>query len=107
MHPILFEVGSFTIYSYGFFIALGALLGLSYMAWQGKKQFGVSFDTINSLFILIVLAAIVGGKIFFFFEDPGYYSTHLSKLFTGSGFVFYGSFLFAVPVMLWFFNKYK
>ena len=25
MHPILFEVGGFTIYSYGFFIALGAI----------------------------------------------------------------------------------
>jgi phosphatidylglycerol---prolipoprotein diacylglyceryl transferase len=107
MHPILFEVGNYTIYTYGFCIALGALLGLSYMTWQGKKQFGLSFDTINSLFIFIVVAAIVGGKIFFFLEDPGYYTKNLNKLFTGSGFVFYGSFLFAVPVMLWFFKKHN
>lgn len=107
MHPILFEVGSFTIYTYGFCIAVGALLGLSYMTWQGKKQFGLSFDTTNSLFVFIVVAAIAGGKVFFFFEDPGYYLNNLSKLFTGSGFVFYGSFLFAVPVMLWFFKHHK
>lgn len=107
MHPILFEIGSFTIYTYGFCIAIGALLGLSYMTWQGKKQFGLSFDTTNSLFIFIVLAAIAGGKVFFFFEDPVYYLKNLNKLFTGSGFVFYGSFLFAVPVMLWFFRRHK
>ena len=107
MHPILFEIGSFTVYTYGFCIAIGALLGLTYMSWQGKKQFNLSFDTINTLFILIVLAAIIGGKIFFFFEDPGYYLKNLNKLFTGSGFVFYGSFLFAVPTMLWFFKRKK
>lgn len=107
MHPILFEVGSFTIYTYGFCIAIGALLGLWYMTRQGKKQFGLTFDTTNSLFVFIVVAAIVGGKVFFFFEDPGYYSKHLNKLFAGSGFVFYGSFLFAVPVMLWFFKRHK
>ncbi len=107
MHPVLFEVGSFTIYTYGFCIAIGALLGLTYMSWQGKKQFNLSFDTTNTLFILIVLAAIVGGKVFFFFEDPGYYMKNLDKLFTGNGFVFYGSFLFAVPVMLWFFKRNK
>ncbi|MEK6780205.1 MAG: prolipoprotein diacylglyceryl transferase [Bacteroidota bacterium] len=107
MHPILFEVGSFTIYTYGFCIAIGALTGLSYMTWQGKKQFNLSFDTTNSLFIFIVVAAIVGGKSFFFFEDPAYYSKNIVRLFKGSGFVFYGSFLFAVPVMLWFFKRHK
>src|SRR6478752_6048806 len=107
MHPVLFEVGNFTIYTYGFCIAIGALLGLTYMTLEGKKQFGLTFDTTNTLFILIVAAAIAGGKVFFFFEDPAYYLKNLNMLFTGSGFVFYGSFLFAVPVMLWFFKRYK
>ena len=49
MHPILFEFNtpeflrfilpdSLAIYSYGAFIALGALLGFFYTAWQAKKQ---------------------------------------------------------------------
>lgn len=107
MHPILFEIGSFPVHGYGFCIAIGALLGLFYMAWQGKKQIGLSFDAANSLFLLIMLAAIVGGKFFFFLENPAYYLKNFSKLFTGAGFVFYGSFLFAVPVMLWFFKRNK
>ncbi len=63
MHPILFEVGSFTIYTYGFCIAIGALLGLTYMTLEGKKQFGLTFDTTNVLFILIVAAAIAGALV--------------------------------------------
>ena len=88
MHPILFEVGSITIYSYGFFIAFGALAGLTYMAHQGKSNFGTSYDKSNSLFIYIVVSAYLGGKVFFFFENPSYYIHDLSKLFSGNGFVF-------------------
>jgi len=105
VHPILFEVGSITIYSYGCFIALGAILGLIYMTRQGKEQFGTTYDQSNSLFIYIVVAAYAGGKVFFFFENPTYYAQHMGKLFSGNGFVFFGSLLFAIPTMLWFFKR--
>lgn len=107
MHPILFEVGSITVYTYGFCIAVGALLGFAYMYWQGKKQYGITFDQSNNLFIFLVLAGVIGGKLFMIFEDPGLYLSNPKKLFTGSGFVFYGSLLTAVPIMLWYFKKIK
>ncbi len=107
MHPILFEIGSITIYTYGFFIALGALLGFGYMARQGKKLFGLTFDQSNTLFILLVLAGVIGGKLFLIFEDPTFYLSNPKKLASGNGFVFYGSLLLAVPTMLWFFRKNK
>jgi phosphatidylglycerol---prolipoprotein diacylglyceryl transferase len=107
MHPILFEAGSFTIYSYGFFIATGALLGFFYMYRQGKQRYGISFDQSNNLFILLVVTGVVGGKLFIIFENPADYLSHPRKLFSGSGFVFYGSLLLAIPVMLWYFKKIK
>lgn len=107
MHPVLFEFGSFTIYTYGFCIAVGALLGFLYMTQQGKKQFGLTFDQSNTLFILLITAGIVGGKFFMIFEDPGYYLSQPGKLFSGSGFVFYGSLLFCIPAMIWFFRRNK
>lgn len=107
MHPVLFKIGSISIYSYGFCIALGALLGFAYMYRQGKKQYGITFDQSNNLFILLVLAGVIGGKLFIIFEDPGLYMNHPKKLLTGSGFVFYGSLLTAIPVMLWYFKKIK
>jgi phosphatidylglycerol:prolipoprotein diacylglycerol transferase len=104
MHPILFTVGNFTIYTYGFFIAVGAVVGGMYMWWQGKKQFSWSFDQANTLFILLVLAGVVGGKLFMILEEPAYYFKNFTKLFSGSGFVFYGSLLTAIPTMLWYFK---
>ncbi|MCW5912255.1 MAG: prolipoprotein diacylglyceryl transferase [Cyclobacteriaceae bacterium] len=107
MHPVLFKVGSFTVYTYGFCIAVGALLGFVYMYRQGKKQYGVTFDQSNNLFILLVLAGVIGGKLFMIFEDPALYFSQPKKLFSSSGFVFYGSLLTAIPVMLWYFKKIK
>jgi len=107
VYPILFKLGSITIYTYGFCIALGALLGFSYMYWQGKKQFGLTFDQANSLFILLVLAGVIGGKLFMIFEDPALYLSNPKKLISSSGFVFYGSLLLTIPTMLWYFKKIK
>ena len=107
MHPILFELGSITIYTYGFCVAMGAVLGFGYMAWQGKKLFGTTFDQSNTLFILLVLAGFAGGKFFMIFESPSHYLSNPKELFSGGGFVFYGSLLFTIPTMLWFFRKHK
>lgn len=107
MHPILFEIGKFTVYTYGFMIAMGVISGVAYMAIRGKKEVGLTFDQANNLFLLIFIAAVVGGKVFLFFENTAFYLEKPGRLFTGSGFVFYGSFLFAVPTMLWFFRKNK
>lgn len=107
MHPILVEAGGVSVYSYGFMIALGAIVGVAYMAIQGKKDVGLKFDHANALFLFIFFAAFVGGKVFLFFEDIPYYLNHPRKLLTGRGFVFYGSFLFAIPTMLLFFRKHR
>jgi phosphatidylglycerol:prolipoprotein diacylglycerol transferase len=105
MHPVLFEVAGLKIYSYGFMIAIGALAGILYMARRGKMELGLTFDQVNTLFLLIFVAAFVGGKVFLFFEDPRLYAKHPGKLLGGSGFVFYGSFIFAVPTMIWYFRR--
>lgn len=120
MHPIFFEFNTpeflhsflpntITIYSYGFFIACGAVAGFIYTAYQAKKQFGVKMETVQMLIVLIIVASVVGGKFFIIFENPKLYLSEPSRLLDGfsSGFVFYGSLLFAIPTMLIFFKKNK
>lgn len=118
MYPILFKIpvpgfleGTFgeyfTVYSYGFFIVLGAISGIVYLSYQTKKKFGLPFDQVNSLFLLLLLAAVVGGKVFLYFEDPSRYANNFKGLISGRGFVFYGSLLFCIPTMLYFFKKNK
>ncbi len=111
MHPVLFEFELFgkslTIYSYGFMIVIGALTAGYYLYRQAHRQYSASLDTVNTLFLLLLLAGFVGGKAFLFLEQPGYYAENPGQLLTGRGFVFYGSLLFCIPVMLLFFRKKK
>ena len=118
MHPVFFSIPipeflhgflpeKLTIHFYGFLIALGAVVAFTYMAKSAKKLYGLKFDDANTLFLLLLLAGIVGGKFFFFFEDPGYYSANPGKLISSGGFVFYGSLLFTIPTMYFFFKAHK
>lgn len=109
MHPVLFEIGSLTIHTYGFMIMLGAFGGYLYMSRVAKQELGIAADQIQTLAIYIILSAFIGGKLFFYFEDPGHYFHPPSNMLKGfrQGFVFYGSLLFAVPVAIWYFKKMK
>lgn len=109
MHPELFSIGDFTIHTYGFMIMLGATAGFLYMATISKKELGIEWDKIQNLAILAIVAAFVGGKLLFYLEDPGYYFSSWANMKRNfrTGFVFYGSLLFAVPVIVWYFRKEK
>lgn len=109
MHPELFSIGNFTIHTYGFMIMIGASLGFFYMTSSAKKELGIERDKIQNLAILIIIAAFVGGKLFFFMENPSYYFGSFQNMKSNfrTGFVFYGSLLFAIPVTVWFFKKEK
>jgi len=109
MHPELFKIGNFTIHTYGFMIMIGATLGFFYMSYAVKKDLGIDRDKIQNLAILIILSAFIGGKLFFYLENPSYYFSSFENLKRNfrTGFVFYGSLLFAVPVVIWYFRKEK
>ncbi len=109
MHPVLFEFqtpdfltsflpSTLTIYTYGALIALGAVLGAVFLAWQSKKDFAIPYHETNNLVLIVIIASIVGGKFFFYLESPGYYFGNLSNLINdpGNGFVFYGSLVFSI-----------
>ena len=109
MHPELIEIGGITLYAYGFFIMIGALTSYMYGIKVLKKELDIEPDKAQTLTILIISAAVIGGKIFFYFEDPAYYFSSPENLLKNfrQGFVFYGSLIFAVPTVIWYFRKEK
>ena len=108
MYPELFHIGSLTIYSYGFFIIFGVLLSFLYL-YINKQEFGLSVDKISEFFLYCFGSVFVGGKLFYFLERPLYYLKNIGEFFAdfGQGFVFYGSFLVTIPVLIWWFKKNK
>jgi len=118
MHPVLFQFNTpsifqgllpatITIHTYGFLIALGAIVAFIYMARQAKRKYSLSYDNANMLFLLLLVASIVGGKFFYLFEDTSYYLNNPYELISGGGFVFYGSLIFTIPTMYFFFRSHK
>jgi phosphatidylglycerol:prolipoprotein diacylglycerol transferase len=92
-----------TVYSYGLMIALG-ILAAFYVTLRLSKKFGLDADKLSNLFIWVIVAAFVGGKLFYFFEDWDKYTQDPSQMLNvmGGGFVFYGSLIFAIPtIILW------
>lgn len=117
MYPVLFRFSTpeflrgifpetITIYSYGFMILLGVVMAFLYM-WYRRKDFQLNTDSISDLFLWCFIGVFVGGKVFFYFEDIGRYIDDPSQMFKGmgSGFVFYGSFLVTIPLLMWRFKK--
>ncbi|GGG43427.1 prolipoprotein diacylglyceryl transferase [Bizionia arctica] len=120
MHPELFQfslpeflsnifgVSDITVYTYAFLIALGTLVAAQYTKWSAKRELGV-VNLPNAFFYYIFIAGFIGGKLFYYLQDPKLYLKNPSLLldnFSG-GFVFYGSFVIIIPYVFWYLKRYK
>ncbi|MFO7750824.1 MAG: prolipoprotein diacylglyceryl transferase [Desulfobacteraceae bacterium] len=113
MHPVLFELGSVTLYTYGLFVGLGFIAAL-FFATRNAAEFDLRAqyttntkdeqfypDTgrqISDLFFVILISAIAGARLVYVLLDLSYYIAHpldVFKIWNG-GLVFYGGFLAAL-----------
>ena len=61
MHPILFEIGGFPVYTYGLLLAAAYLLGLQFALVRAKAR-GLNPNRVMDLGIWIIVSALVGAK---------------------------------------------
>jgi len=103
----LLGVAQITVYSYAILIALGTLIAALYTKWSAKKELGIT-NLSNTFFYGIFIAGFVGGKLFYYLQDPLLYLQNPSLMadnFSG-GFVFYGSFVVIIPYVVWYLKKH-
>lgn len=100
MYPELFRIGDFPVNTYGVLLAIAFLVAL-FVAARLAARDGLPRDRIYDLGLWMLVAALVGSKLFLLWSEPSY-RTNLTQLFTidflRSGGVFYGGFLSAVLV---------
>ncbi len=96
MHPILIEIGSITIYSYGFFVAAAFLLGLGVATWQAKIK-GLDYSMVPDLGFYLIIGAIVGSRLLYILIHPLYFWEHPLYIiqFWKGGLVFLGGAILA------------
>ena len=108
MHPILFDLGGFTIYAYGVLLAAAYLLGLQYAVSRAKAR-GVDPNRVMDLGIWIIISALAGAKLLLLVVDFDTFSRSPGELLTllRSGGVFYGGLIAAVAVALWYLRRHR
>lgn len=96
MHPILIQIGGFTLYTYGLFVALGFMAAL----WFSRKNgqfYAISGQDISDLFFVILISAVIGARLLYVLIDYPTYLAHpldIFKIWNG-GLVFFGGFICA------------
>jgi phosphatidylglycerol:prolipoprotein diacylglycerol transferase len=108
MHPVLVQIGSFKIYSYGVFVAIGFLAAL----WVSSREIarrGLDREKFLDMGFWVVLSAIVGARMFHvlvYWRDYATAPSEILKVWNG-GLVFYGGFIAAVAACTWFLRRHR
>ncbi len=103
MHPVLFEIGPLTIYSYGVMLALAFVVGIA-LAMGSAKREGVPTNTILDLSLISLITGIIGARILFVLLNLDYYSRHPLEtiMFWQGGLVYYGGIILGVSCAILF-----
>lgn len=108
MHPILFRVGAWPVYSYGVLLALAYLAGLQLAVVRARRA-GLDAARVMDLGIYLIIAALVGAKLMLIAVDFEYFRSQPRELLSlvRAGGVFYGGLLAAFFVALWLIRRYQ
>ncbi|MBU2453875.1 MAG: prolipoprotein diacylglyceryl transferase, partial [Proteobacteria bacterium] len=99
MHPILFHIGKFNLYTYGLFVALGLMTAI----WVSQKNAApqdIAPQTITDIFFVILFSALFGARLLYVIINFESYQNNwldVFKIWEG-GLVFFGGFLAAVGI---------
>lgn len=80
MHPVIFEFGPITIYSYGLMLFIAALVSLNLLLKEGQRT-GYDKNTIFDLGIVILLSGIAGARILYILLNLSFYANNPKEIF--------------------------
>lgn len=98
MYPVLLEIGSLKLYTYGLFVALGFIAALAVSKRLAARQKDFHPDLVTDLFFIVLLAGIIGARLFYILVNFSYFRENPLAVFRiwEGGLVFYGGFILAV-----------
>jgi phosphatidylglycerol:prolipoprotein diacylglycerol transferase len=108
MHPVLFEFGELTIYSYGVLLAAAYLLGLQFALMRARTR-GLNGQRVMDLGIWIIISALLGAKLLLLAVDFRQFTANPRDLLSlaRSGGVFYGGLIAAVVVAIVYMRRHR
>lgn len=80
MSRVAIDLGFIQVYWYSLMIALGLLVGVSVILYEGKRQ-KISEDFLINLIFLGTIIAIFGGRLYYVIFNWSYYQNHFVEIF--------------------------
>lgn len=110
MFPVVFEIGSFQLHTYGPLLALAFLLG-AFWASMMAKEAGFrpeEAERIGDLALVALVFGIVGARIFYVISFRHEFAANpISAVTRRDGFIYYGGFLVAAPAVWFAIRRWK
>lgn len=109
MLPILFEVGSVSIYAWGFALSLAILIG-TVIAMRLARSVNIDSDVILDLVIVLVVGGVLGARLFYVFVyEPARFLANPLEIFAiwRGGLVYYGALIGGFIAGSWYISKKK
>lgn len=107
MHPILFEIGGWPIYTYGALGAVGFLL-IAGVGLTRTRRLGLSSDRVIDVIFWTAILGLIGSRVLYVVTNPGDFDTWQQwfQIRTG-GLVFYGALVTGLPVGMLLARRYR
>ncbi len=103
MRPILFEIGSYTFYSYSLAMSLALLISILLAARAAKRE-GYSYELFLEGIMISAATGLVGARFLYVVQHLDYYSANIGRIFafSFSGLSGHGAmFMSLVAALLW------
>ncbi len=108
MYPELFQIGSLSVQSYGFFFAL-AYLTAFYFLRRSAELGGYSRNTFSDLALFCLVSGVIGARLFFVLQNRSAFAERWWEIFYfwSGGLVFFGGFIAATGFLVFYFRRKK
>lgn len=108
MHPILIQLGSIPIHTYGFLIAIGFLVAIQVVKTLSTRA-GLDVEKILDLSFWCLAVGFVGARVLFVITRWDIFSNDLMGIFRiwEGGLVFFGGPIAALPFAAYYMRKHK
>lgn len=102
MHPILLKTQYFTIFSYGFMLAIGYGLA-TYITFKRESFKNMDSEHFQALIVQMLVAGVVGARLFHVFFEWHQYTNHLTHIFRlqDGGLSIFGGIIGGLLIVLW------
>ncbi len=103
MHPILFNIGPVTVFSYGVMIAL-AVIVCAFLLSRDAKVYNIPAETIHDLMFMVVACGILGARVFYIILTWDYFKDNPMEMImlTHGGLAWQGGLIAGMLSGFWF-----